>query len=141
MRFGIDAEGNYGYKKAGADTVVPFKSTEEFNMFGLHSPANNSYYFVLPSNFFKNYKLSFPSRYNYGELIIYGINGEYDFSKVQYAEVIPLNKTLIWTITMSDTSREFEFPEGYDYFAFWYDTIRTSPTPAKFGIEFKFIPK
>lgn len=26
VRFGIDANGNYGYKKAGADTVIPFKS-------------------------------------------------------------------------------------------------------------------
>ena len=24
IRFGIDANGNYGYKKAGADTVIPF---------------------------------------------------------------------------------------------------------------------
>lgn len=24
--FGIDSEGNYGYRKAGADTVIPFKS-------------------------------------------------------------------------------------------------------------------
>ena len=27
LRFGVDAEGNYGYKKAGADTVTPFKSS------------------------------------------------------------------------------------------------------------------
>lgn len=26
FQFGIDADGNYGYKKAGADTVTPFKS-------------------------------------------------------------------------------------------------------------------
>ena len=26
IRFGVDAEGNYGYKKVGADTVTPFKS-------------------------------------------------------------------------------------------------------------------
>lgn len=26
IRFGIDAEGNYGYKKMGADTVIPFKT-------------------------------------------------------------------------------------------------------------------
>ena len=140
LRFGVDAEGNYGYKKAGADTVVPFKSTEEFNMFALHSCANNSYYCVLPASLFKNYKISFPSRYNTGDSIIYGIKGEYDFSKVQNAYEIP-NKTLIWTVGTSNILQVFEFPEGYDYFAFWYDTMRTSPTPAKLGIEFKFIPK
>lgn len=26
ITFGVDADGNYGYKKAGADTVIPFKS-------------------------------------------------------------------------------------------------------------------
>ena len=26
IRFGIDVNGNYGYKKAGADTVIPFSS-------------------------------------------------------------------------------------------------------------------
>lgn len=26
LRFGVDAEGNYGYKKVGADTVIPFKT-------------------------------------------------------------------------------------------------------------------
>ena len=26
MKFGIDSDGNYGYIKAGADTVTPFKS-------------------------------------------------------------------------------------------------------------------
>lgn len=28
MSFGVDADGNYGYIKAGADTVTPFKDTE-----------------------------------------------------------------------------------------------------------------
>lgn len=33
MTFGIDADGNYGYIKAGADTVIPFsKSTLEFEL-------------------------------------------------------------------------------------------------------------
>ena len=27
VTFGIDADGNYGYKKAGADAVIPFSST------------------------------------------------------------------------------------------------------------------
>ena len=26
LRFGIDSAGNYGYKKVGADTVIPFKT-------------------------------------------------------------------------------------------------------------------
>ena len=106
-------------------------------MFGLYSMMNNTYYFVLPASLFKNYKLSFPSRYNYGELIIYGINGEYDFSKVQNAYEIP-NKTLIQTVGMSDTSIALELPEEYDCFAFWYDW---DTSVYKYGIEFKFIPK
>lgn len=28
IQFGVDAQGNYGYKKVGADTVIPFKSGE-----------------------------------------------------------------------------------------------------------------
>lgn len=28
LRFGVDAEGNYGYKKVGADAVIPFKSSK-----------------------------------------------------------------------------------------------------------------
>ena len=29
--FGIDASGNYGYKKVGADTVIPFKSQSDID--------------------------------------------------------------------------------------------------------------
>ena len=32
LRFGIDAEGNYGYKKAGADTVIPFNSGKFYDL-------------------------------------------------------------------------------------------------------------
>ena len=39
MKFGIDSNGNYGYIKAGADTVIPFKSDFEL-IFG---KANNSH--------------------------------------------------------------------------------------------------
>lgn len=28
LRFGIDAEGNYGYKEVGADTVIPFRNSD-----------------------------------------------------------------------------------------------------------------
>ena len=98
---------------------------------------NNTYYFVLPASLFKNYKIVFPSRYGSGNLQIYGINGEYDFSKVQNAYEIP-NKTLIQTVGMSDTSIALELPEEYDCFAFWYDW---DTSVYKYGIEFKFIPK
>ena len=39
MKFGIDSNGNYGYIKAGADTVIPFNSDFEL-IFG---KANNSH--------------------------------------------------------------------------------------------------
>ena len=31
MTFGVDSNGNYGYKKAGADTVTPFRSSGSVN--------------------------------------------------------------------------------------------------------------
>ena len=111
-------------------------------MFSFYSMANNFYYCVLPANLFKNYKIVFPSRYGLGNLKIYGIKGEYDFSKVQNAFEIPLDKTLIRTVEASDTSISFELPEGYDCFAFHQDWMANGGTGlGKYGIEFKFIPK
>lgn len=37
MTFGIDTDGNYGYIKAGADTVTPFKTIQVFDDFPLES--------------------------------------------------------------------------------------------------------
>ena len=38
FKFGIDSSGNYGYKKAGADTVIPFKSQSDID-----NAYNNGY--------------------------------------------------------------------------------------------------
>lgn len=40
MTFGVDADGNYGYIKAGADTVTPFK-TEGTKIYGSASGDNS----------------------------------------------------------------------------------------------------
>ncbi len=40
MKFGIDSDGNYGYIKAGADSVTPFSSANSVN---LVATATNSY--------------------------------------------------------------------------------------------------
>lgn len=40
IQFGVDANGNYGYKKVGADTVTPFKSGEagfKYKIIGVYS--------------------------------------------------------------------------------------------------------
>ena len=74
--------------------------------------------------------------------MIYGIKGEYDFSKVQYSYEISLDKTLLQTVEASDTSIPFELPEGYDCFAFHYNWMANGGFGlGKYGIEFKFIPK
>lgn len=36
ITFGVDADGNYGYKKVGADTVIPFKAFDASNADYLH---------------------------------------------------------------------------------------------------------
>ena len=54
ITFGVDADGNYGYKKAGADTVTPFKKggTAKVIYQGIFEPlsttflySQNSYYY------------------------------------------------------------------------------------------------
>lgn len=39
IRFGVDADGNYGYIKAGADTVTPFKTSGEAVLVGTYSSS------------------------------------------------------------------------------------------------------
>ena len=41
MKFGIDSDGNYGYIKAGADSVTPFSSRN----IGITLEPNNLYIF------------------------------------------------------------------------------------------------
>lgn len=41
LRFGIDADGNYGYKKVGADTVTPFSSGASFARMYLGSTSQD----------------------------------------------------------------------------------------------------
>ena len=58
LRFGIDAEGNYGYKKVGADTVTPFKkgatigsvSASTSARLGPGNTTSLSINFSIPSN-------------------------------------------------------------------------------------------
>lgn len=40
IAFGVDADGNYGYIKAGADTVTPFKSGGALHLIGIYNPLN-----------------------------------------------------------------------------------------------------
>ena len=49
FRFGIDANGNYGYYKAGADTVTPFKSSSPSGLMNMKI-RNNSSSTVNPTN-------------------------------------------------------------------------------------------
>lgn len=46
IQFGVDANGNYGYKKVGADTVTPFKTNEGSNNLtigvGAYTPGGSS---------------------------------------------------------------------------------------------------
>lgn len=60
LRFGVDDYGNYGYKKEGADTVVPFRNTVLVNITHLRSYSNGGTAATLrdqflacdPNNFF-----------------------------------------------------------------------------------------
>ena len=40
IKFGIDENGNYGYKKAGADTVTPFKTVYKLGTFSSETAQN-----------------------------------------------------------------------------------------------------
>lgn len=42
LKFGVDSDGNYGYIKAGADTVIPFKSSTNCTV-TLNMPWHSSY--------------------------------------------------------------------------------------------------
>ena len=49
--FGIDSNGNYGYKKIGADTVIPFKYYENIGTIDNGFRANkNQYNFSTSAN-------------------------------------------------------------------------------------------
>ena len=56
IRFGVDANGNYGYIKPGADTVYPFKSSSEpiktidYNFLGSNVTASFNYDFITGQN-------------------------------------------------------------------------------------------
>lgn len=47
LTFGIDAEGNYGYKKAGADTVIPFSRDVEVEVYTTNITAQKDYDYVI----------------------------------------------------------------------------------------------
>lgn len=63
--FGIDADGNYGYIKDGADTVIPFKSND-FEV--VMNWANGSWDSKGYSNFSQSYKAK-----KKGTLIVYAL--------------------------------------------------------------------
>ena len=56
ITFGMDANGNYGYIKAGADTVTPFKTnnSRELNLYG---SANVTYIFLLDGADYSAYNM------------------------------------------------------------------------------------
>ena len=43
VTFGVDADGNYGYRKPGADTVTPFKGNMKFNVSGTFAAEEHPY--------------------------------------------------------------------------------------------------
>ena len=49
FKFGVDSEGNYGYYKAGADSVTPFKSENDFKKAIVYA-LKNSYPSLSESN-------------------------------------------------------------------------------------------
>lgn len=52
LKFGVDSDGNYGYIKPGADTVIPFKDLTWGTPFKTH--------LNIPSDFFVSVTISFP---------------------------------------------------------------------------------
>lgn len=67
LTFGVDKNGNYGYKKVGADTVIPFKN----------AIAEDVNYVLTTTAIVHHLDLA-----NHKELIILGYGGSY--SDVQY---------------------------------------------------------
>ena len=59
MKFGIDSDGNYGYIKAGADSVTPFSS-------GIYKFA---YSYNLKSNVVASDNLNFERAIEYKEML------------------------------------------------------------------------
>lgn len=56
FKFGVDDNGNYGYYKAGADTVTPFKTSDGGSVTLINSVANSpnietSYFYINSNNY------------------------------------------------------------------------------------------
>ena len=47
ITFGIDADGNYGYKKVGADTVIPFSRDVEVEIYTTNITAQKDYDYII----------------------------------------------------------------------------------------------
>ncbi len=52
LQFGVDENGNYGYIKAGADTVTPFKQGIEYVEGGIGAPLSNATIVTFPVDSF-----------------------------------------------------------------------------------------
>lgn len=87
--FGLDANGNYGYKKNGADTVIPFKSIvdiNEVNYMNAKIPTNSFTSYIIPIG---DYKIILSGRHQFAfihmnTLIYYLYNGSLKYYYVNY---------------------------------------------------------
>ncbi len=73
ITFGVDSNGNYGYKTGGADTVTPFKTTipRELKLYGA---ANVTYIFLLDGIDYSTYHIETTGGYlNSSRVILFSV--------------------------------------------------------------------
>lgn len=58
IRFGVDGDGNYGYFKAGADTVTPFKSATKTPVAITKANSSGAYIFIVDLDNNRSVRLS-----------------------------------------------------------------------------------
>lgn len=94
ITFGVDANGNYGYIKAGADTVTPFKtdSPRELNLYG---SANVTYIFLLDSADYSAYNIETAGGYLNSSRVIFFKVPDLD-SNISIFSTAPVIKTVRW---------------------------------------------
>ncbi len=124
MTFGVDAAGRYGYIKAGADTVTPFKIIpDSFNIsFDFHAHANYDYANIrIPTLGYKRLYVSIQPSNNFKAISIKLCNSSNGIIKV-------------YLVTKTSHICDINIPENVNYINFEPAQINEGNTPGYMGV-------
>ncbi len=124
MTFGVDAAGRYGYIKAGADTVTPFKIIpDNFNIsFDFHAYANYDYANVrIPTLGYKHLYVSIQPSLHFKAINIKLCNSSNNIIKT-------------YSVTRTSNICDVTIPENVSNISFEPAQINENNTPGYMGI-------